>query len=1068
MNVQQAPQEQPVEVEQLVEALVDGQLAKYLLDTDTANELIKELAAETGLPRAALRIGFKLLVPILVKRTQTGAGWFTQRLLAKSADVLVVVPGYSLTARKLMALRARLDADLQRRQQLDAILAGERPATDIDHAESLSKELRIGLRQLGELAEIRDHIDARFDEVLDRLNPQPPLTLKLIEGSDTNRLKFGARRVPFLGRQVEMERLRAFLNIDKPFSWWLMTGSGGQGKSRLALEFCLRAGTAWRAGFLPETSQFSHWDNWQPESATLIVVDYVAGRPEQVRRIITTLLHREQTDPLDAPVRLLLLERSKESSWWDKLISNDQTGYAIEHSQFDIEPLDLCPMTEDDLWQGIASILTDSGKALPDRAETLAAVRQIDPEGRPLFAAFAADALVSGSNIRQWDRERLLRDVLHRERTFHWIPAGVTKPYENVLCLATMTGGLRLEMFSNPPPGIEVPKFEEFDLGLYQGMIGLPTSSGGDGGLSLLPSLQPDILAEFFVLEHLKPAHARTKQPAETFLHVTWNMPTAHTRQFWGFLNRCKDDFLDHQTLRLLLEPLSVNRHQRQLWARLALNLTVAYGDRGQLAEAAALVAQLKQLAVDYQDETEIRHRLAQSAVNLIKAYDHTGQFGESEGYLTLLQELIVDHPDEAQLRDALARGTFNLVTAYGNAGQFAEAERCLAALRQLTSDHPDDARVRFELAKGAVNLTTPYGSAGQFAEAEACLVLLRQLATDHLDDAQVRFELALGAFNLIIAYARAGQPNEAERHLALLKQLETDHRDEAELRLELARGAVGLINAYSDAGQFAEAETCLALLKQLKADNPGEVQVRLWLANGAYILMNGYAKAGQLVEAEGHLVLLQQLEADHPDEAELRLCLAQSAVNVIKACNRAGQFEESEGSLALLKQLSANHPEEDEVRFELAKGARNLITAYASGGRLVEAEEWLTLLKRLEADHPHEAKLRLQLANGALNLLNAYGNRLQFAEAMPCLTLLILLEANHGDEAELRLQLANGAYNLITAYRYVGRQDEARRIALESQHALMSPEFEKALRQDIGEEAAERSLTSLRSLLTE
>ena len=240
----------PPQVEQLVDALIDGKLAWYLLDTDTANELIKEIAEETRLPRAAVRIAFKLLAPLLIKKGRDAGGWFGHKLIGRSTGLLVKLPGYELVAGKLLSLHAKLDADVTRRRQLDAILAGERPASDLKHAEGLSKDLRLGLRELAELEEMRAYIGDQFDRLFDILNPQPPLILKLLERTEINRLKFGARRVPFFGRRAEMERLCDFLGTPGAFSWWLVTGRGGQGKSRLAVEFCLRAGTAWRVGIL--------------------------------------------------------------------------------------------------------------------------------------------------------------------------------------------------------------------------------------------------------------------------------------------------------------------------------------------------------------------------------------------------------------------------------------------------------------------------------------------------------------------------------------------------------------------------------------------------------------------------------------------------------------------------------------------------------------------------------------------------------------------------------------------------------------------------------------------------
>ena len=160
-------QQSTPEVEQLVDALIDGKLAWYLLDTDTANELIKEIAEETRLPRAAVRIAFKLLAPLLIKKGRDAGGWFGHKLIGRSTGLLVKLPGYELVAGKLLSLHAKLDADVTRRRQLDAILAGERPASDLEHAEGLSKDLRLGLRELAELEEMRAYIGDQFDRLFD-------------------------------------------------------------------------------------------------------------------------------------------------------------------------------------------------------------------------------------------------------------------------------------------------------------------------------------------------------------------------------------------------------------------------------------------------------------------------------------------------------------------------------------------------------------------------------------------------------------------------------------------------------------------------------------------------------------------------------------------------------------------------------------------------------------------------------------------------------------------------------------------------------------------------------------
>jgi hypothetical protein len=49
-------------------------------------------------------------------------------------------------------------------------------------------------------------------------------------------LVFSQKTIPVLGRKREFQALTAFLAAPAPFSWWVIVGDGGTGKSRLALE----------------------------------------------------------------------------------------------------------------------------------------------------------------------------------------------------------------------------------------------------------------------------------------------------------------------------------------------------------------------------------------------------------------------------------------------------------------------------------------------------------------------------------------------------------------------------------------------------------------------------------------------------------------------------------------------------------------------------------------------------------------------------------------------------------------------------------------------------------------
>src|SRR5262245_42619546 len=72
-------------------------------------------------------------------------------------------------------------------------------------------------------------------------------------------LAYSSRATHFIGRDSERCRLAEFLDSDSKFTWWLVTGDAGSGKSRLALELCRQAESEWHAGFLSRTDKDFKW-----------------------------------------------------------------------------------------------------------------------------------------------------------------------------------------------------------------------------------------------------------------------------------------------------------------------------------------------------------------------------------------------------------------------------------------------------------------------------------------------------------------------------------------------------------------------------------------------------------------------------------------------------------------------------------------------------------------------------------------------------------------------------------------------------------------------------------------
>ena len=218
----------------------------------------------------------------------------------------------------------------------------------------------VGLDALaGDLEATRDYAKA----VYDRACGDHALPLDFDEViSNEGILRFSPLnpRVPFIGRDTELVALEAFLTADlrRPFAWWLVIGSGGAGKTRLARQFCLRAHLwGWRAGFLPKDyeADLAILDNWHPQYPTLIVADYAITQAKDIRKLATRLARRG-----DLPsVRLLLLEREVGSLFREVFLGPDQSDRGIiERAKYDALPLQVADLPGDDLWssRGVVSL----------------------------------------------------------------------------------------------------------------------------------------------------------------------------------------------------------------------------------------------------------------------------------------------------------------------------------------------------------------------------------------------------------------------------------------------------------------------------------------------------------------------------------------------------------------------------------------------------------------------------------------------------------------------------------------------------------------------------------------
>jgi tetratricopeptide (TPR) repeat protein len=180
-------------------------------------------------------------------------------------------------------------------------------------------------------------------------------------------LRADAEVVRFRGRDAELRRLMRWCD-GAGARVRLLTGPGGQGKSRLARELAARLrAQGWVTGHVGDTADVQRAGLALAglRAPTLLVVDYAETRPGQVSDLIVAARHHRS----GVPLRLLLLARSA-GEWWEELARSSRELHSVVRQA----PVDVLGPLDDtadqrrlafrEAWEDLATRLRD---LRPDR-----------------------------------------------------------------------------------------------------------------------------------------------------------------------------------------------------------------------------------------------------------------------------------------------------------------------------------------------------------------------------------------------------------------------------------------------------------------------------------------------------------------------------------------------------------------------------------------------------------------------------------------------------------------------------------------------------------------------------
>ncbi len=792
---------------------------------------------------------------------------------------------------------------------------------------------------------------------------------------------------PLLGRDRELESLQTWLRSAAPVSIRVLTGGGGAGKTRLALELIesleKTAPGRWNCGFLTltEMGRFSglqNLSNWNRRRPVLAVVDYAAGSAKELRGWLEQLAAAANGGE---KLRLLLLEReaSQESGWLAAARPHGYSATAVQ-AMFDppdpvvLSPLALTMERRDVLRATIAAGAKFRGVTAPEvpsPGESSYFDRKIQEAmwGDPLTLMMAGlTALDTGlvgalAIARPGLALRLAERELDRlSKVAREVPPGLMK---HMAAYVTASAGLtRAELRA-------AAKAERAATGF--------THPGGWGALAEdveralkgkdgARPVEPDVVGEALLLHVWG-----LEEVAEGCRALVRAAASERMRQVAAAVMRTAQDFCVGAQPRM--EPLQwldalIEQGRRNLELLWVLESEMPQRTLA-LRERAVVVDQALASALAGLSGESAKPERAAIVSNLGLRLSELGRREEalkaSEEAVRIRRQLAAQRPD-AFLPD-LAMSLSNVGMMLSKLGRREEAlkssEEAVSIYRQVAAQCPDVFLP--DLATSVSNVGVRLSELGRREEAlkasEEAVRIRRQLTAQRPD--AFLPDLAMSLNNAGTMLSELGRREEAlkasEEAVAIYRQLTAQGPDAFLPYLALSLGNVGAM--LSGLGRRDEAlkasEEALGLYRQLAAQRPDAFlpDLALSLSNVGNMLGELGRWEEALKASQEALCIRRQLAVQRPDA--FLPDLAASVNNVGNRLGELGRLEEAlkanEEAVSIRRQLAEQHP--DAFLPDLAASLNNVGAMLSALGRREEAlkasEEAAAIYRQLAAQRP-------------------------------------------------------------------------------------------------------------------